>query len=49
MVVCDNISGWETSRGVQAEIKHAGELGMHIVYATELYEMLDEEIQLLML
>jgi hypothetical protein len=49
MVVCDNISGWETSRGVQAEIKHAGELGMHIVYATELYEMLDEEIKLLML
>ena len=49
MVVCDNISGWETSRGVQAEIKHADELGMHIVYATELYEMLDEEIKLLML
>lgn len=49
VVVCDNISGWEMSRGVQAEIKHAGELGMHIVYATELYEMLDEEIKLLML
>lgn len=48
MVVCDNIPGWETSRGVQAEIKYATELGLHIVYASELIEMLDEEIKLLM-
>ena len=48
IVVCDNIPGWETSRGVQAEIRRAAELDMTIVYATELYDMLDEEIKLMM-
>ncbi len=48
IVVCDNIPGWETSRGVQAEIRRAAELDMTIVYASELYDMLDEEIKLMM-
>ena len=48
IVICDNIEGWDTSRGVQAEIKYATELGLTIVYASQLHDMLDDEIKLLM-
>ena len=49
IVICDNIPGWESSRGVSAEINYATELGITIVYASELFDMLDDEIKLMML
>ncbi len=48
IVVCDNIPGWDSSRGVAAEIKYASELGIPLIYASELINMSDDEIKEMM-
>ena len=36
LIVCDSIPGWDESRGVQAEIGMAEEMGIEVVYLSEL-------------